>query len=210
MIRFLPIFIVAVVGSTHAAEPAKNAKEHSNEETHNHSNHDDHDKKSKDEKSSDHQHSDGEEGHADHDHAKGEDEHKHAEGEGHSHDEGEEENAAVGPEKGIVEANDKNGFKLSPEAFKNFELKFTKISGKGPWSVPATAIVLAGEEVNIFRRRDGFFKRIDFQAVRKSPVEIALTSKDLAPGDEIVVSGLGFLRIAELAAFGGVAHGHSH
>lgn len=201
MISFLPIFIVAIVGSTHAAEPAKNAKEHSNEKTHNHSDHDehDHDKKSKEEETSDHQHSDSEGSHADH-----------AEGEGHSHDEGEEENAAVGPEKGIVEANDKNGFKLSPEAFKNFDLKFTKISGKGPWSVPATAIVLAGEEVNIFRRREGFFKRIDFQAVRRSPAEIALTSKDLAPGDEIVVSGLGFLRIAELAAFGGVAHGHSH
>jgi len=136
--------------------------------------------------------------------------HSESEGGGHDHEEGEEEAGNVGPEKGIIEANEKAGFKLSAEAHKNFELKTQKLSGDGPWAIPSAAVVHAGEEVNLFRMRAGFFKRIDFQNIRKSNKDIVVDSDDMREGDEIVVAGLGFLRIAELAAFGGVAHGHSH
>ena len=130
--------------------------------------------------------------------------------EGHQHGEEEEGGGNVGPEKGIIEANERNGFKLSVEALKNFELKLKKLSGDGPWALPNAAIVHSGEERNIYRLRAGFFKRIDFETIRKSELERVVDSDDMREGDEIVVDGLGFLRIAELAAFGGVAHGHSH
>lgn len=128
----------------------------------------------------------------------------------HKHGEEEEEGGSVGPEKGIIEASERTGFKLSPEALKNFELKFKKLSGDGPWALPQNAVVHSGEERNLYRLRAGFFKRIDFETNRKSNAEIFVDSDDMREGDEIVVDGLGFLRIAELAAFGGVAHGHSH
>lgn len=146
---------------------------------------DDHDKESKDK-------------HAEHSEKKDE------------HEEEEAESANVGPEKGITEVSERSGFKLSAEALKNFELKFQKLSGDGPWNIPRLAVVHSGEEVNLFRVRSGFFKRIDFENKKKTEQGFIVDSDDLREGDEIVISGLGFLRIAELAATGGVAHGHSH
>jgi len=131
---------------------------------------------------------------------------------GEAHDEGEEaeEGGKVGPDKGIIEANERLGFKLSPEALKNFDLKTIALKSDGPWKIPTSAVVRAGEEVNLFRLRGGFFKRIDFETLNKSGQTITVDSDDMREGDVIVVSGLGFLRIAELAAFGGVSEGHSH
>lgn len=131
----------------------------------------------------------------------------------HSEDEKgheEEEVGNIGPDKGITEVSERNGFKLSPEARRNFELKTQKLVGDGPWSIPRSARLYSSEEVNLFRLRAGFFKRIDFQTLRSTQSELVVDSDDMREGDEIILSGLGFLRIAELAATGGVAHGHSH
>jgi len=113
-------------------------------------------------------------------------------------------------EQGIPETNEHLGFKLSPEALNNFELKSLRLTDNGPWKIPSTAVVRTGEEVNLFRKRDGFYKRIDFKTLHKTKDQITVLSNDAKAGDEIVVSGLGFLRTAELAAFGGVADSHSH
>ena len=136
----------------------------------------------------------------------------HAENDGHDHKEGEEEEAggSVGPDKGITEFSERNGFKLSPEALKNFDLKFIKLNGDGPWNLPKSALVHSGEETNLFRKRNDFFKRIDFETIKNSGTQLTIDSDDLREGDEVIIIGLGFLRIAELAATGGVAHGHSH
>lgn len=155
---------------------------------------------------SSHKHAEGEQAHAQEGEEKGHD-HEHEGEEGHGH---EEEAGNVGPEKGIIEVSERYGFKLSPEALKNFELQFAKLNGDGPWTINPTAIVHAGEEVNVFRRRNGFFKRVDFETAKKGEKTMAIDSDDLREGDEIVISGLGFLRIAELASSGGIAHGHSH
>ncbi len=142
----------------------------------------------------------------DHDHAEGEkpDEHDH-EG-GHE----EEESANIGPEKGILEADEKNGFKLAPQVFKNFEIQTLKLSGSGPWMIPLSARLISMEEVNLYRVRNGFFKRIDFNISKKSSEQLTISSVELKPGDEIATTGIGYLRIVELAAFGGVADSHSH
>ncbi len=134
--------------------------------------------------------------------------HDHEEGDSHGHDEG--ENSNVGPNKGITEADEALGFKLSREAVKNFDLKFNRLSGQGPWTILNSARVTSGEEVNLYRLRDGYFKRIDFAVLKAGSATFLIRSQDLREGDEIVFSGVGFLRIAELAAFGGVADGHSH
>lgn len=163
--------------------------------------------------------------HADHDEHK-EDGHKHDESkkeDDHSHDENEEshehgksdehgeheESAQVGPDKGILEASESEGFKLSPEAEKNFGLSRVKVSSESI-ELPKSAIVTAVAEINVFRYRKGFYKRVDFSEVNRSQNKVRIRSKDIKPGDEIVVNGLGFLRIAEIAAFGGAPEGHSH
>lgn len=129
--------------------------------------------------------------------------HQHESEEAHA-----EENSNVGENKGITVFDEHDGFKLSSEAIKNFELKTVPVQGKGPWTVPAEAILLSGEETNIYRVRDGFYKRIDFTFVDKKQRRIQ--SKNLHEGDAIVVSGLGFLRTAEIVASGGAPEGHSH
>lgn len=151
-------------------------------------------------------------GRASENHRSAQKEENHTEKDGHSHEEGEEEESVgnVGADKGITEFSERNGFKLSPEALKNFELKFAKLNGDGPWTISKSAVVYSGEETNLFRRRNDFFKRIDFQISKNTGNQLTIDSDDLREGDEVVIMGLGFLRIAELAATGGVAHGHSH
>lgn len=149
------------------------------------------------------EHKEGED-HDDHDSHGKEAEHKDDHG-GDEH----EESAQVGPNKGILEADEETGFKLSPEATKNFNLKFQSYSG-GPLSLSMNSILQTTNEKNIYRMRDGRIKRIDISVISKSKSELTFTSSDLKSGDQIVVSGLGFLRMAELAAFGGAPEGHSH
>lgn len=158
-----------------------------------------------------------EEGHSESEHkgeekhdSEGHEDHKEHDGEESGHADHEEENSQVGPNKGITEASEENGIKLSPEAEKNFEIEKVAVNKDGKVSIHISSIVTAGIEVNVFRYRRGFYKRIDFKTVNQANHQITLTSKDLASGDFVVIQGLGFLRIAEIAAFGGAPTGHSH
>lgn len=102
------------------------------------------------------------------------------------------------------------GFKLSPEAFKNFGIQLKAAEPGAAMTLPKKAIFFGLQERNLFRYRDGYFKRIDFKTLSKTKTDYTVSSQDFKSGDQIAVEGLGFLRIAELAAFGGVAEGHSH
>lgn len=106
--------------------------------------------------------------------------------------------------------SEQKGFQISPEAAKNFELTFLKVGSGGQVEIPSSAIVTAGTEVNVYRRRDGFFSRIDFEKLGQTAKTTKLRSAELKPGDEIAVTGTGFLRLTEIAAFGGAPTGHSH
>ena len=79
-----------------------------------------------------------------------------------------------------------------------------------PFEIPKAAIVTSGIEVNLYRYRDGYYKRIDFTVVSSHQGTLVVASKDLSSADEIAISGLGFLRISEIAAFDGAPAGHSH
>ena len=85
-----------------------------------------------------------------------------------------------------------------------------KVTSAGTIEIPKEAILTAVSEVNIFRFRDGYYKRIDFVKISMVNNKVLVKSKDLKLNDEVIVRGLGFLRIAELAAFGGAPEGHSH
>jgi hypothetical protein len=75
--------------------------------------------------------------------------------------------------------------------------------------IPQTAVVIAGIEKNIYRYRNGFYRRIDFETKKRNVDKILIQSDDLKINDEIVTVGISFIRLAELAAFDG-AEGHSH
>ena len=193
--KILSTVITATILSTPFFAFSESSHKHKEEESENHEEHDEH-KDGDDHK--DHK------GHEDH----GKEE-EHGSEKGHGHEE-EEGSSSVGPEKGILEASDNDGIKLSPEALKNFEIKTQKISGTGPWTIPNSARLHSKEETNLYRLRNGFFKRIDFMQSKKDEKQFIANSKDLKNGDEVVVHGVGFLRIAEVTAFGGAPEGHSH
>ena len=145
------------------------------------------------------------------------DEHSHTEANYEEHKDGdehgnhhEEESSIVGAERGIVAASADSGIKLSPEASKNFDLQTAPLAGPGPWTLPVFSVVYSGREVNLYRFREGFYKRIDFKVLSKDSKNIRVMSPDLRSGDSIATGGLGFLRVAEIAAFGGAPEGHSH
>lgn len=150
----------------------------------------------------------------DHDNEKSHDHDEPADEKEHDH-EHEEKNPQVGENKGILIADKDQGFKLSPEAERNFEIKRIKIAHSSQVEITKDMIVTAGVEENIYRFRDGFYKRIDFAIIKRiqnkaASEKIIIRSKDLKDGDEIVTAGLGFLRVTEIAAYGGAPEGHSH
>jgi len=130
--------------------------------------------------------------------------------EGEEHGEESEENAQVGKDKGILEANKEKGFKLSPEAEKNFSVIKVKVVSAISIEIPKSAVVTSAMEVNLYRLRDGFYKRIDFKIKSTNSTSMTISSDELTANDEIATTGLGFLRISELAAFDGAPAGHSH
>lgn len=160
-------------------------------------------------KSDEHEHSEDEKhGEEEHEHSENE-EGSHAKGDEHG-DEHAEENSQVGADKGILEASEEKGIKLSPEAEKNFEVEKTAVSSSQPITISKKTIVTSGVEVNVYRYRDGFYKRIDFVQISKNENTVTISSKDLVKGDSIVTKGLGFILVAEIAAFGGAPEGHAH
>ncbi|QDK38765.1 hypothetical protein [Bdellovibrio sp. NC01] len=135
----------------------------------------------------------------------------HEHGEEHEHEgETEERNASVGADKGITTVDEHDGFKLSVEAIRNFGIQTLTLGKETQWKIPASAILYSGEEVNVYRVRNAFFKRIDFTTVIKTPKEITIKSADLHAGDEVVISGVGYLRSVEIVASGDAPEGHSH
>lgn len=142
------------------------------------------------------------------------DEHEHKEGDEHGEEhghgeEGEEGGKNVGPDKGILELNEDLGFKLSPEAEKNFEIQYLDV-GASTITLIKSAIVFTGEEKNIYRYRDGFYRRLDLDSIQRKGDSYIVSSKELKTGDKIVNHGLGLLRLAEIAAAGGGIEGHHH
>jgi hypothetical protein len=154
----------------------------------------------------------------DDEHAKGHhDEHsKDEHAKGHSDQGGEDEhghgdeNAQIGADKGILEADKDKGFKLSPEAEANFKVEKIKVQSSDGVEIPKKALVTSTIEVNVYRYRDGFYKRIDFDTISKNTTNLKIKSKDIKQGDEIATTGLGFLRVTEIAAFDGAPEGHAH
>ncbi len=120
-------------------------------------------------------------------------------------------NPSVGPKKGITEINEKDGFKISKEAYQNFDIQTVTLKKDSTtWEIPLKAVLYSGDEVNVFRLRQGFYKRVDFIPLSKTRTEIKIKSADLQAGDEVVFQGHAFLRSVEIVATGGAPHGHSH
>lgn len=122
---------------------------------------------------------------------------------------GEEAPANVGPGKGMTSFDEHEGFSLSPEATKTFGIETQKLQGGGAWQVPVSTLVNVGAEKSVFRLRDGKYKRVIVSSAKPEQARMRIESRELKSGDQVVVKGGGFLRVAELDATSGES-GHHH
>jgi hypothetical protein len=137
-------------------------------------------------------------------HDEAEQDHDHGE---EQHKEGGEKN--VGPDKGVTSFDEEKGFTLSQEAKKTFALQTQLLKGAGPWTLPTSALLLTGEEINIYRVRDSAFKKINVKIIKKTQGQVQIKSTKLSNGDAVVTQGVGFIRIAEADVTSGES-GHHH
>ena len=162
-----------------------------------------------------------EENHADHEDEESHDEHGAEHGEDHdehhdeksnksqAHDKEEDESSsAIGPDKGILEKS-KEGFKLSPEAIKTFELKTEVIKTKTIEIIRHALLEIKNEKF-IYRIRDGWIKKVSVSVLNKNIQKVTVDISQFKDGDLIITNGVGFVRTAELVVEEGVSHGHSH
>ncbi len=149
----------------------------------------------------------------DHDHKH---DHEHAEGEEassgeHEHEHGAEENLnKVGPDKGVVKASESLGFMLKDKVERNFSIAKQKLPDQGPFVIPTTALLLSGMEKKVFRYRNNYWKAVNVEITRKSAEQSIIKSTELAAGDSIAITGVGFLKIIEQSVFGPAIEGHVH
>lgn len=213
-------------------ENAKKEKAHSKDESDHTENHD-HEEKNKEHEKDHHDHAQEESGqHKDEVHGDHEDNDKHSNQDNHknhddhadhsdhnekdehgdaNHDDHEEEgegSSGVGPDKGILEKSEQ-GFKLSPEAIKSFELKIQTVSNKSS-EFPRATLVEIKDGKFVYRIRENWIKRVSVKVLKKNKDTVILELSQFQAGDKIIVGGTGFIRVSELVAEEGVSHGHSH
>ncbi len=107
----------------------------------------------------------------------------------------------VGPGKAVIEANEKDGLKLSEKALKNLDLEFITAANGATLAVPASSVVHFQDFSAIYRERSGWFKMVEIEPVMRG-TSVQFTSKDISPGDRIVTRNPGFIRVIDLDVFG--------
>ncbi|MBS1960191.1 MAG: hypothetical protein JST80_12010 [Bdellovibrionales bacterium] len=123
-----------------------------------------------------------------------------------AHDEG----APLKIGKGIVSFDEHDGFELSAEARARFKIATAKLAGNGPWSISKRALVYTLDEVRVYVQKNGKIKSEDVRVVSKGKDTATIKAEHLSNGDEVVVSGAGYLRVAEMDASNGEDEGHGH
>ncbi|EPZ49878.1 putative lipoprotein [Bacteriovorax sp. BAL6_X] len=183
----LLILLISLVSceSNHEEHNEHNHDEHKHEE---HQEHSDQDEEDKDGHDHSHEHSeeDGE----------GKDEDEDEDGHDHSHEHSDQK---TGEGKAIVKVDVNYGIQLSKEAQKRLAIK-TVLFETGFNNIPDNAYVVVGKERALYRKRNGFFKLVD---------EHELTGS-FTKGDEVVISGIGLLRVSDIFSTDESDYGHAH
>ncbi len=148
-------------------------------------------------------------GHEDHDgHDEG-GEHGDEDDDGHDDHEGHGSSKAIGEGKAIAEVNEEQGFKLSPEAIKSLSIKLQNASGN-KFEIKKSTLVSSKNLKGIYRFRGGFFKLLPATILKESPTSYSVQVQGIDFGDQIVVDGLGLLRVADVYSTDTSEYGHSH
>ena len=98
----------------------------------------------------------------------------------HSEKKGEPSNFGLG--KGVVEASEKDGIKLSQKAVQTLGLKTVSISSSNIHTLPLGALIYFQEEVGVYRLRSGFFKLIEGKVIKKKSDTVTFEASGVVSG----------------------------
>jgi len=192
-------------GDEHASHDHKKTK-HSKDDGHEHN---------KKQKHDEHKHSEGHDNiesssspvhveHTDHD------DHKEEKGHADHGEHGEHGGGkAVGKGKAIEEVDENKGFKLSKEAIKTLKLKLQTVDGN-EFSIDKTTLVSSKSTKGLYRFRGGFFKFMPVELLKESKGKYLVKVKGVDFGDQIVIDGVGLLRVTDVYSTDTSEYGHSH
>ena len=123
------------------------------------------------------------------------------------HDEG--SSKSIGKGKAIEVVDEKKGFKLSEEAIKMLNLKFQNVNGD-EFEIKKDSLVTSKKIKGVYRFRAGFFKLMTAQILKESKNKYIVKVTGLEFGDQIVINGLGLLRVTDVYSTDKSEYGHSH
>jgi len=187
--------------------------EHKDADKHDHAKHEDKDEHKYEDKHDHAKHEDKVD-HKDedkHDHAKHEDKDEHKDANKESHEGHDEEGGgkAIGKGKAILKVDKLKGFKLSKEAIKTLDIKLKTVDGD-TFNVAKTTLVTSKSEKGIYRFRAGYFKFLSAKILKKTSNGYKIKVKGVDFGDQVVVNGLGLLRVTDVYSTDNSNYGHSH
>lgn len=163
--------------------------------------HDNIDEHKSDKHDNDHDDHDDHDDHADHDDHEGEEDgHRHGHGGG----------KAIGEGKAIVEVDEEKGLKLSKEAIKSLSIKLEDYTPSSKTKIAKKTLVTSKNQKGLYRFRRGFFKLINIRILKEESNHYLIRTSDLARGDQIVVGGVGLLRVSDIYSTDKSEYGHSH
>lgn len=155
-----------------------------------------------------HDHSKQEEKHDDHDDHKGHDHSKHDDHDDHKgHDHG--ASKAIGKGKAIEVVDEKKGFKLSKEAIKTLKLRLQNVDGD-EFEISKTTLVSSKSIKGVYRFRAGFFKLLNAKILKETKFGYKVKVAGVEFGDQIVINGIGLLRVTDVYSTDKSEYGHSH
>jgi len=140
-----------------------------------------------------------------HGHSKQEKHDEHNENKEHDH----ETSKAIGKGKAIEVVDEIKGFKLSKEAIATLNLKFKKVDGN-EFRINKTTLVSSKSVKGVYRFRAGFFKLLSAEILKETNSEYRVKVDRLNLNDQIVINGVGLLRVADIYSIDKSEYGHSH
>lgn len=139
------------------------------------------------------------------------DEHK-----GHDHEEKDDHEGhdhgtskAIGKGKAIEVVDEKKGFKLSKEAIKTLKLKLQNVDGD-EFEISKSTLVSSKSIKGVYRFRAGFFKLLSAKILKETKTGYKVKVAGVDFGDQIVINGVGLLRVTDVYSTDKSEYGHSH
>lgn len=102
----------------------------------------------------------------------------------------------AGPGKAVLEASKEEGIKLSDKAKATIGIKTIKLGAN--FQLPGSALVHERSEFGVYVKKGEWFRYIEVEVENPSAPNVKIESKKVHAGDEIVVSDVSLLRLAEL------------